>query len=214
MRALVAPPLTLEGEPKITKEGRGFREVKPSKYIGKIGIICLVLTLCLAAIGVGYGQWTKTLLIDGTVETGDVSVEFLNAVATDDEEPYVPGTPDVGTTTVSLADTDGDLDMDEMTVTQEYGYFCYWGFVNVDVHNNGTVPVEVVAITITEPINGEVEVSLVGLAVGDTLDVGQSVPVILMAHVATNTTGNYAFSVDIDVCNYNEADTWPPGEGL
>ena len=172
------------------------------RYIGRIGAICLVLVLCLAVIGVGYGHWTETLNIDGTVETGEVDVEFLNAVADDNEGPL--GLDDVGITTVELSDTDGDGDFNWMAVSLSEGYFCYVGIVSFDVHNNGTVPVKVTVIDITEPVGGEVEVSLSGLAVGDVIDPSQSVACTLTAHIAANGTGQGDFYVDIEVVNWNE----------
>lgn len=187
------------------------------RYVGKISLICLVLTLCLAAIGVGYGGWTDNLSIDGTVETGEVDVEFLNETFQDSEEPHVAGKPDIGITTVTLNDTDGDGDFDEMKVDQVHGYYCYTSYVWFQVHNNGSVPVKVVACDITEPIddNGTpldetddvtlVEVALSGIAVGQQIEPDETVYCFLSAHVATNTSGNYSFSVDIEVWNYNEA---------
>jgi len=168
--------------------------------LGKIGVICLVLMLCLAAIGVGYGHWSQTLNIDGTVDTGELDIEFLNCVTGDNETGG-----DVGEMSVLEVDTDGDLDIDKLIVTLDYGYFCYEGYVIFDVHNNGSVPEEVVAVTITEPIGGEVDVSLSGIAVGSQLSPGQSVPCVLSAHVTSNVSGTYSFSVVIEAWNWNQA---------
>jgi hypothetical protein len=40
----------------------------------KFGLLCLALVLALGAVGVGYAMWTDTIWIDGTVQTGSVSL--------------------------------------------------------------------------------------------------------------------------------------------
>jgi hypothetical protein len=172
------------------------------RYLGKIGAICLVLTLCLAAIGVAYGHWTETLNIEGVAETGDMDVGFLNAIASDNEEPPID---DWGETSVTLHNYDGDSDYEWMQVNLVDGYYCYVGIVNFDVHNNGTIPVAVSAIIITEPAGGEIEVALSGIAVGDVIDPNQSIPCILTAHIVDQDgSGDGSFSVHIEVVNWNE----------
>jgi len=168
--------------------------------MGRICTICLVLTLCLAAIGVGYGHWTKTLGIEGTVHTGEVDIEFLNAIASDNED--LGG--DVGSTSVTLSSSDPDGDFDWMEVQIADGYFCYVGTVTFDVHNNGSVPVMVTAIDIAEPAGGELEVNLSGLKVGDVLDADETRACVLTAHIAVNGSGEAGFTVDIEVVNWNE----------
>ncbi|GAI50991.1 unnamed protein product, partial [marine sediment metagenome] len=54
--------------------------------IEKIAIICLTVIVALACCGVGYAHWTKTLDIDGTVETGEFNAGFT-ACSTNDPPP-------------------------------------------------------------------------------------------------------------------------------
>jgi hypothetical protein len=42
----------------------------------KFGLLCLAIVLALGALGVGYASWTDTIFIEGTVETGEVCIEF------------------------------------------------------------------------------------------------------------------------------------------
>jgi len=60
-----------------------------NKFIRKLSVICLLLTLCLAVIGVGYASWSKNLYIQGTVSTGDVDIDFVSStvVISDNEAP-------------------------------------------------------------------------------------------------------------------------------
>ncbi len=44
----------------------------------KVGIIVMVLTSAVAAIGMGFGLWAQVLSIQGIVETGSVDAQFSN----------------------------------------------------------------------------------------------------------------------------------------
>ena len=51
-----------------------------------ITTVLLILALALATVGVGYGLWSKTLFIYGTVETGKLDVTLsLDEVDEGDE---------------------------------------------------------------------------------------------------------------------------------
>ena len=43
-----------------------------------VGTLFIILVIALALMGVGYALWSETLTISGTVNTGEVDVEFLN----------------------------------------------------------------------------------------------------------------------------------------
>ena len=45
----------------------------------------VLLFIALASVGIGYGLWSKTLFIDGTVNTGQVNVAFTAAFTDDDD---------------------------------------------------------------------------------------------------------------------------------
>jgi hypothetical protein len=44
----------------------------------------MTLVVALAAVGVGYGLWSKTLFIQGSVSAGDLNAVFLSAFTDDD----------------------------------------------------------------------------------------------------------------------------------
>jgi hypothetical protein len=149
------------------------------RRIARIGVLCLVLTLCLATAAVGYGQWSKTLIIDGTVNTGNIDCVFSDASSDD------PPTPDPGSN-----DPSADWNLEEvppgsgnwewvkvpgseyitgwdiaetlvdplsigtkiLTVQIADAWACYTPTVSFDITNNGTVPVRISAITyVSEP---------------------------------------------------------------
>lgn len=57
--------------------------------------VIVLLFVFLASIGVGYGLWSKTLQIDGSVNTGSVDAVFVNPF-TDDDNTVNDPTKDIG----------------------------------------------------------------------------------------------------------------------
>ena len=119
-----------------------------------VGTMFLVLVIALAVLGVGYALWSETLTISGTVQTGEVDVEFsthpveecidINGVLTC-PEPLEKA--DAANCTVEFlggeTDPNGDngANLLQVTVTGMYpSYHCKVGF---DVTSTGNVPVHV-----------------------------------------------------------------------
>ena len=127
----------------------------------KIGLITLALVLALGALGATYAMWDKTLYVDGTVNTGEVNVVIVSI--SDDDDDIDPGflidgvTPkdkDVGWTDVQIDPSDNQ----RAIVTVHNAYPCYENYVHFSGWNNGTVPVRLQDIIITNP-NPCIEVS-------------------------------------------------------
>ena len=125
-----------------------------SKKALPVGTMFLVLVIALAVLGVGYALWSETLTISGTVQTGEVDVEFsthpveecidINGVLTC-PEPLEKA--DAANCTVEFlggeTDPNGDngANLLQVTVTGMYpSYHCKVGF---DVTSTGNVPVHV-----------------------------------------------------------------------
>lgn len=119
-----------------------------------VGTLFIILAIALAFLGVGYALWSETLTIEGTVQTGEVDVEFseyepVECVDTPagqcQEEPEEKD--DAATCMVEWQgpddDSEGDegADLLEVTVTGMYpSYHCK---VSFDVTSIGSVPVHV-----------------------------------------------------------------------
>lgn len=121
-----------------------------------IGVLFMILVIALALLGVGYAFWSETLTIQGTVQTGEVDVEFstydpVECVDTQaglcQEEPTLKDAaaecvakfegPVVDPNDPSNSGPDKLL----VTVTGMYpGYHCK---VSFDVTSTGNVPVHV-----------------------------------------------------------------------
>lgn len=115
------------------------------------GILFMALVALLAAIGIGYAMWDKTLNIDGTVSTGNVDAQFTSACTDDDgtvdcshdqdfgDDGIDPAGKDVGNCGATFA-----ADTATMTIGNAYpSYECTAWF---GIENNGTIPVMVQAI--------------------------------------------------------------------
>ena len=62
----------------------------------KIGILCLALVLALGSLGIGFATWSDQLYVEGTVETGEVLIGFVDQVTDDDGVPGLKDPDDFG----------------------------------------------------------------------------------------------------------------------
>jgi hypothetical protein len=114
----------------------------------KLITIPLLLVFALAAIGFAYAQWSKTLYINGTANTGELDWEFIGASCLDTSGNdyhcrdgftgpppfYWMGDKNVGSTGVTITDPH------TATVTLTNVYPSYFTSVDVDAQNTGTIP--------------------------------------------------------------------------
>ena len=102
----------------------------------------LLLVSSLASVGVGYGLWSKTLFIDGTVDTGRVHARWTLATCAEFHPWPRGGNPgevegkDVGRTTTLIDPQDPQI----LHVTIDNGYPSYAVDCQVHFTNDGTIP--------------------------------------------------------------------------
>jgi len=117
----------------------------------------MLLVLALATLGVGYGLWSKTLYINGTVKTGSVDAELTLDYFRDNEEEK-----DVGTCFAELRMIDGAEQPNKLHIEVDSAYPSYECWVRFDVHSKGTIPVHISQPVFTRlPPETEVNVNLV-----------------------------------------------------
>lgn len=161
----------------------------------KIGLICLALVLALGTMGVGFALWSETLYIDGTVNTGELSVYWTQGDPWDDELPEKD---------VSWADCEIIGDTIYIWITNAYPSITY--HIPIDVHNDGTIPFHLCGIVMT----------------GSTLPVGSTVTFPdwecfqvhpgfgevgeITVHLCNDALENetYFFSAELTVVQWNE----------
>lgn len=133
----------------------------PSSKNRKILFVPMLLAIALLVAGYAYADWTQTIYIDGTAETGTFCFEFVpwsymckdigddwtcDSYFMNNIRPIDPP-KDIGSTTgvpVDLDPVDGHLDT--LVLTIENAYPCYYNEISIKVHNCGTIP-----LVINEP---------------------------------------------------------------
>jgi hypothetical protein len=165
-----------------------------------IGTIVVILIIALAAIGVGYGLWSKVLFIGGTVETGNVDADFDAANTTDTGTTIDPGSDKhVGSCEVTGVGTD------ELTITILNGYPGYSCDVFFYVTNTGSIPVKVQAYNLTG-VPAELVVTTTGLPIGTQLEPNEELLGDLHIRVLQEAEelASYSFSAAITLVQWNE----------
>ncbi len=169
-----------------------------------IGTLVVILVIALAAIGVGYGLWSKVLFVSGTVATGNVNAEFLSP-STNDTGTDPGYTKDVGSCTVALAAQPGAGPNDLLTVTITNGYPSYSCTVSFSVKNSGSIPVMVQAFNFAglPPV---LDLTAELPTVGTQIDAGHTADGRLTVHVRQEAeeSANYVFSAAITLVQWNE----------
>jgi hypothetical protein len=114
-----------------------------------IGTIFVILVLSLITIGVGYGLWSETLVINGTVRTGNLDAEMavLEVDRTDDETGALLGNGENDNTQFELKDIGQCeavmINRHTMRVTVSNAYPSFHCFVRYAVDNIGTIPFDI-----------------------------------------------------------------------
>ena len=175
----------------------------------KFMLLSTSLILALMLVGFAYAHWSKTITINGSVDTGIVDLIILRAQDSDDG--IDPGyNKDVADTTVQI----DPQDPERLIVTITKAYPSYHVYIDVTVKNIGTVPVKLKSLNTTAPPCIYVEA---GDGIGEQIDpyswwdgVTQPPPwrkdYTIYIHVLqcamVNTT--YTFTIELEYWNWNE----------
>ena len=93
------------------------------------------LILALSMSGIAYAHWSEVLTITGVVETGEVCLEFTDVYVEIDQDK------EVASVEYDLIDTDGDGSYDKLELDLLNTYPCCWIYIEIDIHNCGSIPV-------------------------------------------------------------------------
>jgi hypothetical protein len=167
-----------------------------------IGVMVMILIVALASLGVVYGHWSKTLFINGIVQTGNVDAELTVTSVTDNED-----VKDVGDCDAWLLDPDGDGKMEKLHVEVHDGYPSYECLVVFDVHSVGSIPVHISQPAWTTPPPAEVTALfdpcyLEGTQLHQS-DVAYCTLYIHVEQAAAQST-QYEFHASLDAVQFNE----------
>lgn len=170
----------------------------------------VLLFIALASVGIGYGLWSKTLYIDGTVGTGSVDSIFVEWF-TDDDDVMNDASKDIGDIGECLEYGDGSCDpafwgknaerkdkdvgrcvaeidandAEILHVTVYNTYPSYYCTVFFDIQNNGSVPVKIQSLGIvgSDITAGYITTEWSEIFVGKQIDPNQVVQGDLELHV-------------------------------
>ncbi len=108
----------------------------------KLGILILVVVVALGALGVGYAQWSQTLIINANVNTGSLDAQFLTPPA------WVTVDGDgAGVGTISASKISSYV----ANVSIGNAYPGYTASANLVVKNTGTIPANMALVEISNP---------------------------------------------------------------
>jgi len=197
-----------------------------------LGMLALCLLLTLATIGVVFGLWSKTLRIEGTVQTGRLHARWDVAICSEFHpwplslQTYVAGEvlgKDVGHTTVGVDPNDNNA----LNLVIENGYPSYAIDCEVEYVNDGTIPwiirgFDIMAVsanlhncTLTGTTNAKTlkcdELTVVFVdGVGSQIDPGDLVASSLRVHIEQPAAQGteYQFKLRICVAQWNELATF------
>ena len=103
----------------------------------KTKMVGLLVTLMIALMvsGFAYAHWSKTITINGTVNTGKLHLTPSFEGSTDDDKGYCT--------------VNGVIRGNTLTVTIDKAYPCITVTIEFDIHNDGTVPAGLYKWTVT-----------------------------------------------------------------
>lgn len=162
----------------------------------RLTALVLVLVVGLVALGVAYAQWTASLTINGTVNTGSVDGSWTEAWCLDNETPP----PDVGTVTVTGTGTQ------ILTVAVDNAYPSYEADCSVKYTIGGSIPVKIKTLTMTEPPGGEIDCTFTDGASGAVYLPGELVASNFKIHVTASAAPNsfYECKAEIELVPFND----------
>ena len=146
----------------------------------KVGLIAVALVLALGALGVGFAAWTDTVIIDGTVDTGEVAIAIhcpISFADTDQESPPIlvtdgalqssldwnasaPG-PGFQNSLVKTGKNVGWVTSNcesltppikAVTINFHNVYPCYANHIAFSISNIGTIPVKIDHVVFTDSL--------------------------------------------------------------
>lgn len=155
-----------------------------------------VLIIALMLVGVSYALWSKTLNVSGTAEMGYVKAGFTTQLTCGDNEAYMREPKDVGTTTATPIDLDGDGIYDKIGVLINNAYPGYEGFVSFVVKNYGSVPIKCKINMVSIPSSSEVSIWFTNLE-GERIDPGAENTAMVKFAVNQPAAQNHAYNFEI-----------------
>lgn len=126
----------------------------------KTKFIALVLVVAIGLMGAGYAAWSDSILINTTVQTGQLDVHFVEDAEILLADPHVGIEVDYANDGSDSTDGQSDLDIANVTITNMYPKA--EAKVTLRIQNNSTIPVNMNAITDTRSANWNANFEQIG----------------------------------------------------
>lgn len=180
----------------------------------KLRFLSMFLLAALLAAGASYAAWSESIVVNGTVNTGEVDWYINDVLMQLDNSPdytcdenfenKYPLDKDVGSTETELVDSDGDGDKDKAVVTVNNAYPGYYNCITFEVKNNGTIPLKMEDLAVTNP-NPEVLKLAWSNHSGVTLMPGETDWLIVkfLVREGAEENGTYTFTVEAPAVQWN-----------
>lgn len=181
-----------------------------------LGLLAILLIVLLAGVGVAYGLWSETLTINGTVQTGDVNVEFTDVNTTEGVAidgvltiPEPKEKAEAANCEAKILNQGTDNEILEITTTGAYpSWHC---FVEFNITSTGSVPVHVYK---PEPVQGynNPDWALLECKIDESgfrqIHKDEYFPCVLTIHFTNDDgvqeKGTYTFRYSIEARQWNE----------
>jgi len=177
------------------------------------GVLFLVIVGLLGALAVGYGLWSKTLTVNGTVHTGDFNADWDSAMTNDPPvappdqslDPCTQDNPNPCTyppKDVGWCRVDG-VGSQDLTVTIGNAYPSYECTIKAAITNRGTIPFNV----LIDGTSKDPELDIICKPPSGQVDPGQEAVGSCWVHVnqLAKERSEYHASAILCVAQWNES---------
>ncbi len=128
----------------------------------RTSIISILVIVAFAMMGIGFAMWSDTVTVSASAQAGDLKFHYITGssdskdIAGDWTCDYglrnirgaVEG-KDVGSTTITMEDTNSDSFQDKINVTVNNAYPCYFNDISWWVESTGSIPVIIQSAKLT-----------------------------------------------------------------
>lgn len=173
----------------------------------KILILPIIAIIALATIGITFAWYNQSFQVTGSFTTGQVWADWSFHTCGDNEVDKYIGT----------LDCDISSDFQTLTMTATNVYPCYEGWVWLDIHVRGTLPLIVQDIIITPPPPAELDIwvenldypgePIIGMQIHPCHERGIKVHIHVLeddaAGILPEQLTTYEFTVEFVLVQYN-----------
>jgi hypothetical protein len=179
------------------------------------GILFLVLVGLLGALAVGYGLWSKVLVVEGTVNTGNLNADWDTASTNDPTGSLDPCTPGLNPTGCTAPAKDvgscvvTGIGTQTLQILIDNAYPSYECTITAAITNTGDIPFNVVGVALQpDSVPGEL-LGDCATPLDPQVDPGEEWTASCTVHLTQEAAQETTYTVNAIVCvaQWNESPT-------